>query len=230
LAAGLSRSRPRHGARERRQGVSLRWRGRLKYIFQHTAWGPQRGRDALFDLTRDPGEVYDLAKDAPQRRELRARLREEIEGRAPGLWIRFENSGSVPFRGTLRGDGLQRARVRSVDLSCACVHYQRPGEATFEVPAGQRFTLLLEEVRHPELGLALQLEGEVEPFTASFDLDAFTGLEAVTLAGSAWRRGPPPAEGRTGLTLWWQGRRDLGSVSPLEDPAVREQLRALGYL
>jgi hypothetical protein len=65
-------------------GQSLQWLtdGREKYV-----WWSGTGAEQLFDLTADPQELHDLARDAAQAERLsawRARLIAELAGREEG--------------------------------------------------------------------------------------------------------------------------------------------------
>jgi arylsulfatase A-like enzyme len=214
----------------RNQGVSVRWRNRLKYIFQDAAWAPLYGHEALYDLTQDPDEANDLAKTSQEAKRMRERIRQRIERDARGLWARFENSGPVPLSGALRGAMIGRDWVRSVDLRCACVSRPGPEEAEFEIPPGRRFTLRLTAARASEIHLTLALTGEDAVFAGAIDPEAIAGPEAVVFTGSSWERGPPPPAPRIGITFWWRHKRQAAEGSPLDDHEVLRELRALGYV
>lgn len=212
-------------------GLALRREDGLSYRFNNTGWSVLLGREALYDLTRDPGQKVNLAsaeKTAPLRREALHRL----VNLHRGLRMRLANFTSSTLRGELRGSWVDHARVKSTGTGSACVHWGNP--APFALEPGEEQTLLFENL----LPGPLVAEGALDPsrsreapgFREVFDRGQLTRPEAVVFEDGRWRRRRASREEQvTGLVLWVEGDLDLLGSQVNTDRGLLEQLRALGY-
>ncbi len=208
-------------------GVALRVSNRIKYIYNDSVYPPVAGREELYRLSIDPAEEHDLAPDAAELPSLRQRVRELLETEHQGLVLELENTGDAAFEGTLAG-ALMLETLRSPDLSCACLDWH-DGTVQLKVPPGEAFHLFFQ----PSNPLPVRLTGAVG---AGDELKAT--FEPATLAepwqrfwdGSRWLPETPPG-GTLRITARWQGTAGSpASALPEPDPALLEQLKALGYV
>jgi arylsulfatase A-like enzyme len=220
------------------RGASLRLGGRLKHLLQTAVWPPAAGGSALYDLRADPGELH--PETAVRGSDLYGRLAGELDAGYRGLRLTVANAGPGPLTGELRGPSVSPTGLQALDLSCACLTWRGQDVARLEVPAGERFTLRLEDAAGGALEVVAELAGAGAAGRAEhgFDLVAPEAPQELAWDGAGWRAGriAAPAAGdpeppATGFLLWWRGEppRAGGSVSG-EDAELRERLRALGYI
>ena len=214
-------------------GVALRIDGRLEYIFNNTAWSPVFGREEI--LAPDGGEPLP-EPDPGLRRRLRERVRERLAGRPGNLVLELANAAAVGLEVELRGDGISPERVKGWDLPPPGLAWSGDGLLRCTVTPGSRFELVLEAPGAGEVEVALALgEGERRrTHTATLTLPAGTGFSRrlVDVDGT-WSEDAGPDGGLfTGVAAHWlppaAGTRAEDPAE--EDPALREQLRALGYI
>jgi len=172
----------------------------------------------------------DVAAEQPRTARFRNLARRLLEDRLGGLRLEFHNPGSTPFAGTLRGDLVRLGSPKSTDLDGPWVTRVDPDTAGFEVPPGGRFHLLFEHLGEPRF--------ELEAAAAGGGARVVIDVEAADLpatwrwTGSAWEveRGETPATA-AGVTVGWIRAAAAGEAVPYEeDPELRRQLEALGYL
>lgn len=215
-----------------KRGVSVRARGRIKYIFNNTGLQPFAGREELYRLEEDPGELRDMAAGAAELEALRRRSRQRLESFAPGLRIELASSSGAPvIHGTISGAAVQEDRVKSWDLSCRCLEIEREGVARFTLPPGNRFTLLFEAVESGVLQLDLRAGDRGPELTTTFSLRDLRGEESLVLDGGNWRRqagkgGSPAAR----VSLWWHRDAPVDPPSAVAKELLLKDLRALGYV
>jgi arylsulfatase A-like enzyme len=216
-------------------GLALRVDGRFKYVLNTTAWRPYAGREVLYRLDRDPGELHDASTEVAAVQNLRRRSRELLDERARGLRIRLQNPGSRPVRGALMGYSIRSDRVKSWDLTCHCLELDTNGGAgigRFTIPPGGGYTLLLEAVEDPEVALKLESSGLAPAYETRFRVGDLTGAVSVVLEEGRWKRGPGMGRpGQVGVSVWWHD----DTLAPMPPPpaaraTLDHELRALGYL
>lgn len=221
-------------------GVALRRanrRGSLKYIYNDTAFHPALGRAELYDLETDPDETSELLTDGGEETErLRQRVLETLRQRAQGLEIVFHAPGPDALVGRLAGGSIQVMRVKSWGEGCRKCFGFRAGTLEFDVAAGEEGQVVLLAVGTAEaLELELELGGSGEtPWRTTVD----TGVLGEGLDLRLGHDGEPSlvpssdAEASPHLRFRWLGGAGSAEEETLEveDPRLREQLEALGYL
>ncbi len=209
-------------------GIAVRLSNRLKFIFNDAAWPPIAGREELYRLPADPDEERDLAADSPEAQHLRQRVRELLLQHHRGLTLEFDNAGETTFRGTFRGPLADQSKVKSPDIACACVSWKSRNEALLTVPPGEKFTLLLKEVRSKKIGLTGAVEGG-KKLAAGIDLKTLQEPWQRAWDGSKWRQ---DGQGTMRIAVRWQGGLEAREPEPeaTPDAELMEQLRALGYI
>ncbi len=217
-------------------GLSLRYGDRLKYVFDNTAWPPGGGGEELYDLRRDPAEEVDMAAEGGPRLEaLRARLQEVWDEQAAGLRLRVANASEGTLRGDLEGPMVRSVGTKSLDGAARFLIWGEIGKASFELPAGESFTLQFEKVFGPRLRLSGELDLGDRQIPYDHRLEAPEPPRSATLAfeGRTWDvdRHADRAPVKTGFEIRWNGAGAVVSESPsTADPALRRQLEALGYV
>jgi arylsulfatase A-like enzyme len=210
-------------------GLGLRVANRLKLIVPNTVWPALRGHDELYDLARDPTESRNVAQDDDSYAFLRDLAERELAAIPQGVVVVARCDRAPCFEGVLRGLGAERNAVTSADLSCPCVE-PVPGGTRLAAPAGERFSIVYEDVVDGELGLALESDG---PAPQRMKLERRVGPAAppfaVRLDASGWEvvegaEDAPPV----GLYVSYRGP----STEPHPEIAreMEERLRALGYI
>jgi hypothetical protein len=212
-------------------GLALRREDGLKYLFNNAAWSPLLGKEALYDLRRDPEERKDLAREKPT-----SGFRDEAQQRMArdhvGLRMRLANRADARLRGVFQGPWADHARVKSSGQGCSCVHWS---PARFVLEPGDEQTLYLESLPAGPLVVEGVLEGSkrrpVAGFREAFDRAKLARPEALVFEDGAWRRRPVgPSDNLTGFVLWVEGPGEPAASAAPADATVREQLRALGYV
>ena len=210
------------------EGLSLRIGNRQKYIVNDAAFEPLRGRARLFDLTRDPREG-DAGDTAPE--HLSAAAQDMLLRHWHGLDVFIENSDTSTLRVGVAGH-LSLSRMRSAVFGEARARFEgEPAQIT--VPPGSSWSgvwlgpdpLTLEgtwtePTRGPEDGFTLR----AHPATLH---------EARTLGWSNGGWGPVSESATPSAVVRVEPRGGQGGASGgafIDDPAVLDQLRALGYV
>ncbi len=222
-------------------GLSLRLDDRAKYIYNNTAWTPLGGTEQLYDLRADAGERSDQAPASPERvAPLRARLLEALERNAQGVRVQIENHSCGELAGELAGLPMHISRVKAGRPPGARLEYLTRRRSAFRLPPGESLDLLLEAAR----GI-VTVEGGIGPcagaaaetgFRQPLDLDRLE-VWGLGFDGAAWREDLAAEDPRPGgdslarVVVRREGRSvtEPGDSQEL-DPALVEQLKALGYL
>ncbi|MEE8523932.1 MAG: sulfatase [Thermoanaerobaculia bacterium] len=210
------------------RGLSLRFDNRWKYVFDNSIWEPGYGRGALYRLPAESPESDDLSSDHPLAELLRDFARRVLEKRLAGLRIRIQNDLAIPFSGRIRADPAAVATLKSTDLDSSWMTRVDDGAAELTVPPGRGFHLLFERLGSP------WLEIEAIPPASSgagsvLDLEPASLPAAFRWTGSAWE----PDSGQVGALVLvdWHLEAHIERTAPFEeDPELRLQLEALGYL
>lgn len=217
-------------------GVSLRIGNRLKYIYQNAAWPPIHDGEELFDLVADPGEKAGI-RDGERMLEFRNQLEQSFRARSNSVRVRVQNRTATELQVTLRGELAHAFAVKGFGLPPAEATWGG-GQTTVVIPQGQDRELFLEGAREGELEVKLEATADhAETPTGLIERLRVARLSEpwrARLSGGTWSRGGGAlAEGETGVELGWQGGeyRPGSARNPLlSDPALREQLRELGYI
>lgn len=218
-------------------GVSLRRsnrRGSLKYIYNDTAFDPALGRAELYDLVADPGEASELLATAGEDGErLRRRVLAQLLRRGRGLELVIENPGPGALTGQLKGPPIQAMKVKSWGEGCRSCFALAAGAVRFAVPAGETGHLvLLDPGQGDRLALELERPSEETWQTPLALAEVGEGLEAWR-GDTGWQLGEPgiASEEAPRLSVRWLGAVGAEGETPeVEDPRLREQLEALGYV
>lgn len=208
-------------------GVALRTaRGTVE--FDNSAWPGAWGR------TRFRPAPGDEAPEAGERAALEAalveRVRGELERHLAGFRLVMRAAAGEPLSGVASLPGLEPAMVKADDAGCRCLSFVPPSGIAFALPPGGRQEVILEFPPREAIEFRLAPEGEGTG-PARLELDASTPRHLVRRDGG-WEagEGPLPA-GEAGFELRWQGEVLPSRDEPVgDDPALRERLRALGYL
>jgi arylsulfatase A-like enzyme len=213
-------------------GVSLRAPG-VKYIYNDTAWAPACGRAELYHLSTDPREERDLAPGAGRAEadRLRERVQRTLATQASGLMVQIANAGPDRLAGTIEAPFLHQVRTKSPGPECGEVAWNAArGGIDFTAAAGRSYRLLLEGVGPGELRLALH--GRGQRFEATLRPRELARPWQVAHGGSGWRVADAPGGApATGVKVQWVGSvRVEESLPEQADPALRDRLRALGYV
>ncbi len=215
------------------RGLSVRIADGWKYVFNNTAWAPLHGKETAFRVGRE-GEVEVPASQVPEIAGLRRRVRKALDRQVPGLRMRLQSDASSSFSGSIRGSLVAQNTVKSSDMTCDCLNWVGDGEAAFEVPPGQAFTLNFELAGSGKFVLALAAHGGsgAAVYEQEIEAGALDGRHEVALTSSGWRSGRSPMpESGARVVFWWVGQRpEAAAPVAAPDPALGARLRALGYL
>lgn len=211
-------------------GVSLRLGGRLKYIFNNSAWAPLHGREELYRLGTDPGE---LTSDAQGRElgALRRRLGEVLRS-APGVRIRLANGSTLPFRGSVASPDLSPTRVKLEEVEpCGCITWATGQGLLFDLPPGTTATLVL-EAEGGDISLThLAVDGSSSTIELVAPDAPLLGRRKFHWTGEAFAlSGGPDEPFPTSVEIWREGLEPSTALDYRTEPELMRQLQALGYV
>jgi hypothetical protein len=120
--------------------------------------------------------------------------------------------------------------VTALEPGCACLTWEPPLAARFEVAPGEVVDLLLEDVGPAVTVTVDPGRRGAAPVVTTVTLATLDGVAVVLRdSGSPARAGEAPAA--DGVSLWWRHRPAEGPAgAPELDEDLRGQLEALGYL
>ncbi len=209
------------------RGISLRSRGRLKYLFNNTAWAPLLGREEVYDLRSDPGELADRSAGFGDLEKLRAAVASTLHDAASGWRLSVRNADSTARAGRILGPIAAATRLRAEGPSTVALRATGHA-ASFELAPGESSIWLLDGA--PVGPLRVQWG---DAAILEIELPQPPGKQGWLVSGEGWRpvAGRLPNPGETGVGLEYRGsvsarRRAQG---PVEEEHMR-QLAALGYL
>jgi arylsulfatase A-like enzyme len=215
-------------------GLALRVENRLKYVFNNSAWTGLLGEEELYDLEDDPIEEVNLAPGHAATEELRRRTRDFILSRHRGVRLEIRNATHGVLEGSLRGSLARVSSVKSVDSKCRCVNWEEGQGATFSVAAGERMTLLFEELNSGSTTVSGTLTGlgggRGHDFVDSFDLQSLGVGVGLAFADNGWARCGSEADVETGFWFGPAGMTNLAHTGVERSDELLDQLRALGYV
>jgi arylsulfatase A-like enzyme len=229
------RSRPAWSyAASSNYGMSLRLDSGAKLILNNTAWAPVAGDTEFYRLDVDPGELANIpgASEIPA---MRRQLAEQYLGTVPSVRIELSNPGGRDFELTL-ANVINQINLKAVDLDCDCVRWQTSRQVAAVVPAGQRYTLVLEHAQTAKRPLQITAGGGAaagSPRQAVVDLRGDL-QQRLTLewTGAGWLRSEDGTDDRLPrVSLSWAGTSHLeqrGETAVGNE--LKERLRALGYI
>lgn len=218
-------------------GVSLRVDDRLKYVFDNTAWPSVVGGEELYDLRADAEERTNVAADSPRQVEsLRAKLTGHLRAHAHGVRLSFASSGCGAITGRLTGLAMHILRIKADSPPPPSGFDWLSGRtAAFRVAPGESFDVLAEAARG-----SLTVTGEAAacggrpatPFRATVGLGSLEDSWRLSFDGTVWSEPSAAPEDEVAyVALRRVGRQVVSETAddPV-DPALIEQLRALGYV
>ncbi len=216
-------------------GLSLRLDDRAKYVYNNTAWTPLGGAEQLYDLRADAEERHDQSASSTRLEQLRARLVEYLEGHAQGVSVRIENRGCGELAGELAGLPVHVSRTKAARPAAERFEWLAKRRGGFRLRPGENLDLLLEAARG-----TVTIRGELGPcgaspatgdraFRQAIDLDRLETWE-LGFDGTAWRETVEDEVLQARVTVRREGRRVTEPEPSAMDPALIEQLKALGYL
>lgn len=215
-------------------GLSLRVDNRFKYTLNDTVWAPLNGSQAVYLLGEAEPDADNVLADFEDADSLHESAHDKL-ALVPGTRIRLQSGPDRRIRGFVRGPRARPNRIKSIDLPCSCVAWT-PGKASFEVPLGSRYTLILEgsTADADVLGLTdpADMGGQEQGREQRFDL---TKVAAGThlfleLTDAGWRESAGPPESSTNIEIWRVGQAEADSESTTSRPELLERLRDLGYI
>jgi len=215
-------------------GLSLRIDGRLKYIFNNTAWPPVRYDQELYSVIEDAREERNLARQEDERlTSLREEAKRQLDQRG-GLRILFRNNENHEYQGLIEGSIVKPSSVKTHTMGCDCAAWAPPEGIRFSISAKEEFSLIVEEVQPAEITIRIDASGlRVESgFEGTLDLaDLGKGrVWSVEFDGRAWTSAGS-REIDTGIVIEWKGAAPMSGSSPTQrDENLRRQLEALGYV
>ncbi len=214
-------------------GLSLRVNDRAKYIVNDTAWTPLAGQEHLYQLRDDAAEQRDVAADgSPDLEGLRRRAREYLRSKPRGVRAIVENDGCAGLEGQFRGRSIHLGRVKSGDPDSVGLDWIGNHTAGYRLAAGESLNVLVEAAR-----AKLVASGTAErcgnlsqaPFEIELPLDELDEPRELTLTGDGWLE-KSAEKSLARVVVRREGRKATTSPQDDIDPALLEQLRALGYV
>ncbi len=196
--------------------------GRRLYRVDDSAFAAGPGREACFDLSSEAGEK---PAEPAECAGLRAEARSRLSGAPPGWSLRLERGAGAATELQLAGRTVTPRQARGWSDGGPLLEAVGPHAARVRWPAENRLELTLAAV--PDAPLTLSAGGralELDP--ARLSLPAGRGFAAGSWSARA--PGPcPPAW--LCVELAPQGEFSAPPARPADD-ALRERLRALGYV
>lgn len=208
-------------------GVALRTaRGTVE--FDNSAWPGVWGR-TRFRLA--PGdEALEDGERAALEAALIERVRGELARHLAGFRLVMRATRGEALSGSATLPGLEPAMVKADDAGCRCLSFVPPSSLAFVLPPGGGQEVILEVPARDAIEFRLA-PAEEGAGPLRLELDPSRPRHLVRRDGR-WETGDgalPPGE--TGFELRWQGEVPLARDEPIgDDAALRERLRALGYL
>jgi hypothetical protein len=201
----------------------------LKYIFNNSLWAPINGREQFYDLRQEPEELVEFVPESAQIEGLRRLVREELTTGRRALAVHLENRSTSRVRGRLFGRLIQPLKIKSPNLPRGGLTLGIPGNiVTLDVDAGESVDLFLENPREGAL------EIDLDPgFRAAVRPSDLTAEWSASLTDDGWRLSLD--DGAAGvqavLSIGWTTESATTTSDPAdEDPELRRQLEALGYI
>jgi hypothetical protein len=138
----------------------------------------------------------------------------------------MHNPGPETVSGELYGQAIHPSRIKSLDLSCACVTWLDDHRTRFEIPALTTYTLILEQVAGRRLEVLLD-----RPQNSLFELDLteLGAVRSVVYDHPTWHLVEGELDDDTiAISFWWRG--GLPEPEVMVETELQDRLRKLGYL
>jgi len=214
-------------------GIALRRDGRLKYIFNNSAWLPIHGRENFYRLDLDPKTEHDLAGIDPEVSALRSLTASTYEQRSSGLRVRFDNRSPEVLQGHLKGSIVEPLRIKAFDLPTDAIEW-RYQMVNFTLPAWRSITFFVEGNTYGDLFVTAQYptaDDRPTGFKKVLRLETMTQVWRTVYDGQSWNEGPSlPAGNHSSVEVWLHGSQ-MAAGSPVDvDVQQRELLQKLGYI
>lgn len=208
-------------------GVAARLDGRWKLMFNDTPWRPVSGATEFYDLQSDPREARDLGAGSASADRLLEAARERLDRDLPGLVIRVTNRSDSALSGEIRAPSFLAQRVKAPrGAAVSRVRWLEGGGVAFEVPPGEVLHLVV-NTREIE-ALTLRLEDGRRTFQREVPVESIRRGLALKRGETEFREVAAGGVQEPDLVMIWRGGT-AKAAPPVVDPALDEQLRALGY-
>ena len=221
------------------RGVSIRIDDQTKFIFNNTAPSDAHGVEELFELISDPGEVHNLAGADPETSaRLRDRLFTYVASKTAGSPLTIDNIDCDRVDGTLAGESLT-TRLKALELEADSLERLSDSQVEFTIARGRQMHLFFEATDIVDIELrATGCRGDDKGLSTLRREVVFgqpDGPLFLGLRGDGWLDSDDPDFGSDGvlsLLVRIGGRsEDAESIAGVvQDEAVLEQLKSLGYL
>lgn len=220
------------------RGLSLRIDNQVKFIFNNSANPWITDVEELYRLSNDAEELENLASVDPETSgRLKQRLASYYRAKTTAAKLEVENTGCDVVRGTI-GTGSLFTHLKSVDAVSGRVHDVSDHRAGINIVKGDSLQVFVESSEKMEIDLeavGCGLDGSAARLRRSIALeDGGVGL-FLGLTESGWQafedgESLASSERAAQLTLGGPGRVQQSGGDPLDEDAVLEQLRSLGYV
>lgn len=218
-------------------GLALRPDDESKYIFHNIPWAIPSGWEEYYDLAGDPGELDNLAPDAPRIESLRSQARSALTERDSGIRLALANSGDRSCRIEIGGTGISLGlcTVKTTDPGSGCSVIGQ-GRIGCDLAPGTAITLIGERVLEPRIEVSgtFSAEGGSEP--VPFRLDYEVGVDeqprvVVFDPAQGTMSSEPDGSPTVSISVDWVGNPGILGLDPADsDMELRRQLEALGYI
>ncbi len=214
-------------------GLSLRTGEARKLIFNDSPWQPICSRESFSRLDHDPtATAGDLAEVLHGASAAHSKAMDYLAAYSSGLRLDFANTGPQRLAAALSGPPLLPWTLKA--LGPACGQVEMAGDrAIVTIWAGQRVSLIWQDSFAKEITITVWSESPDGSERGSSRVVVIrprelSGTETLAFDGEQWSQtNQPPAGELCGVTLRWQGSRNLETIP---DPWLeRQRLRALGY-
>ena len=215
-------------------GVALRLGDRFKLIFNHSAWDPILGLREFFRIDTDPGETENLADSAEQTDQLLARMKERFAEDLRALHCDFVNDSDDPFQIVFFGKPLMAPlRVKTFDMPGQYIEWKNKNHLLIDVPAQTSYRLYFEGFGNERFEVSLPGIHEKPEDAFQVDLASVANPWGVRQDPGGWAfvTEDDAKNPGVGVSCLWSGTHfGSGEQTQEIDPALAEQLQALGYL
>jgi len=220
------------------RGISLRIDNQVKYIMNNTAIPGASGSEELFQLSHDAEELRNMALEDPDTsRAMRHRLSTYYRTRTTGASLLIENTDCDVVKGTIQ-TGSAITHLKAVDSVSGRLYDISENRAAVSIDKSESLQLFVEASNQIKLeldGVGCGLDGSRATLRRSIDLSGGGVSLFMGLSGSEWRlfdnaqsleSEEAAARVILGGAVGVQGK----GREALDEEAVLEQLRSLGYI
>lgn len=220
------------------RGISLRVDNQVKYIMNNAAIPGISGSEEFFQLSNDPEEHRNMALEDPDTcREMRHRLSTYYRSRTTGAILLIENTDCEVVRGMINTENLV-THLKAVDSVSGKLYDLSENSAAFNIEKSESLQLVLEDSN--QIGLELEgvgcgPNGAGATWQQSIDLSGGGESLFMGLSSSGWLSFENAESLESGkvaarVTLGGAAQDPGQGRDALDEEAVFEQLRSLGYI